>query len=148
MPAWVSRGGRATLPTMPGAERERQCLFGSCQTNVTVPGTRRGSPSHRPHIGSAPMGPIIVEVRRNGIVEARHVVHAVAVQSGAVVAEAGDAALTCFMRSSSKPIQALPLPRARAHLDDPDLAIASASHPATHDQIPAVPALLAQAPPT
>jgi len=94
------------------------------------------------------MGPIIVEVRRNGIVEARHMVHAVAVQDGAVVAEAGDAALTCFMRSSSKPIQALPLARARADLDDRDLAIASASHRATDDQIAAVRALLAKAPAT
>jgi len=92
------------------------------------------------------MEPIVVEVRRNGIVEARHVVHAVAVQDGAVVAEAGDAAVTCFLRSSSKPIQALPLARARADLDERDLAIASASHRATPDQIAAVRALLAKAP--
>ena len=94
------------------------------------------------------MDPLIVEVRRNGIVEARHRVHAVAVQDGAVVAEAGDAGLTCFMRSSSKPIQALPLARARADLDDRDLAIASASHRATDDQIAAVRALLAKSPAT
>jgi L-asparaginase II len=94
------------------------------------------------------MDPLIVEVRRNGIVEARHRVHAVAVQDGAVVAEAGDAGITCFMRSSSKPIQALPLARARADLDDRDLAIASASHRATADQIAAVRALLAKAPAT
>src|ERR1700716_3216166 len=94
------------------------------------------------------MDPLIVEVRRNGIVEARHRVHAVAVQGGAVVAEAGDAGLTCFMRSSSKPIQALPLARARADLDERDLAIAAASHRATDDQIAAVRALLAKAPAT
>jgi L-asparaginase II len=94
------------------------------------------------------MEPLIVEVRRNGIVEARHRVHAVAVQNGAVVAEAGDAGLTSFMRSSSKPIQALPLARARADLDERDLAIASASHRATDDQIAAVRALLAKAPAT
>jgi L-asparaginase II len=75
-------------------------------------------------------------------------VHAVAVQNGAVIAEAGDAGLTCFMRSSSKPIQALPLARARADLDERDLAIASASHRATDDQIAAVRALLAKAPAT
>ena len=92
------------------------------------------------------MDPIVVEVRRKGIVEARHVVHAVAVQDGAVVAEAGDAGVTCFLRSSSKPIQALPLARARADLDERDLAIASASHRATPDQIAAVRALLAKAP--
>jgi L-asparaginase II len=94
------------------------------------------------------MDPIVVEVRRNGIVEARHRVHAVAVQNGAVVAEAGDGALSCFLRSSSKPIQALPLARARADLDERDLAIASASHRATDDQIAAVRALLAKAPAT
>jgi len=94
------------------------------------------------------MDPIVVEVRRNGIVEARHRVHAVAVRDGAVVAEAGDGSLTCFLRSSSKPIQALPLARARDDLDERDLAIASASHRATDDQIAAVRALLAKAPAT
>ncbi|MGH2935311.1 MAG: asparaginase [Gaiellaceae bacterium] len=94
------------------------------------------------------MGPIVVEVRRNGIVEARHRVHAVAVRSGDVVAAAGDPGLSCFMRSSSKPIQALPLARARDDLDDRDLAIASASHRATDDQIAAARALLAKAPAT
>jgi L-asparaginase II len=92
--------------------------------------------------------PIVVEVRRNGMVEARHRVHAVAVRGGDVVAAAGDPDLTCFMRSSSKPIQALALARAREDLDDADLAIASASHRATDDQIAAVRALLAKAPAT
>jgi L-asparaginase II len=92
------------------------------------------------------MEPIVVEIVRNGVVEARHRVHAVAVRDGAVVAEAGDAGLTCFMRSSSKPIQALPLARARPDLDQRDLAIASASHRASDDQIRAVRALLAKAP--
>ncbi|MBV8259230.1 MAG: asparaginase [Actinobacteria bacterium] len=90
--------------------------------------------------------PIVVEVRRNGIVEATHQVHAVAVRDGAVVAEAGDGALTCFMRSSSKPLQALPLARARDDLTDADLAIACASHAALPAQIDAVRALLAKAP--
>src|ERR1700731_2544221 len=94
------------------------------------------------------MEAILVEVRRNGLVEARHRVHAVAVRDGAVVAEAGDAGLTCFMRSSSKPIQALPLARARDDLDPRDLAIASASHRATDDQITAVRLPLAKAPAT
>jgi L-asparaginase II len=91
---------------------------------------------------------LVVEVRRGGVVEALHVVHAVAVRGGAVVAEAGDASLTCFLRSSSKPLQALPLARARDDLDERDLAIASASHKATGDQIAAVRALLAKAPAT
>jgi L-asparaginase II len=94
------------------------------------------------------MEPIVVELRRNGILEARHRVHAVAVQNGAVIAEAGDAGFTCFMRSSSKPIQALPLVRARDDLDRRDLAIASASHRATPEQIDAVTRLLAKAPAT
>ena len=78
--------------------------------------------------------------------EAIHRVHAVAVQDGAVVAEAGDAGLTAFMRSSSKPLQAIPLARARADLDERDLAIASASHLADDAQLAAVRALLAKAP--
>ena len=90
--------------------------------------------------------PIVVEVRRNGIVEAVHRVHAVAVRDGAVVAEAGDGGLTCFMRSSSKPLQALPLVRARDDLTDDDLAIACASHADLPEQIEAVRALLAKAP--
>jgi L-asparaginase II len=52
------------------------------------------------------------------------------------------------MRSSSKPLQALPLARARDDLDPRDLAIASASHLATPTQLEAVRALLAKAPAT
>jgi L-asparaginase II len=92
--------------------------------------------------------PIVVSVRRNGIVEAQHRVHAVAVRDGAVLTAAGDVGLTCFMRSASKPIQALPLARAREDLDDRDLAIACASHRATDDQVAAARALLAKAPGT
>ena len=89
--------------------------------------------------------PIVVEVRRNGVVEAVHRVHAVAVRSGEVVAAAGDPSLTCFMRSSSKPLQALPLVRARADLPDDELAIACASHHDTPEQVEAVRRLLARA---
>ena len=85
-------------------------------------------------------------MRRGEIVEAVHRVHAVAVQDGTVVAEAGNSALTAFMRSSSKPLQALPLARARDDLDARDLAIASASHLADEAQLAAVRALLAKAP--
>ncbi len=90
--------------------------------------------------------PIVVEVRRNGVVEAVHRVHAVAVRDGAVVAEAGDGGLGCFLRSCSKPLQALPLARARDDLTDDDLAIASASHAALPEHVAAVRALLAKAP--
>ncbi|HZS23937.1 MAG TPA: asparaginase [Gaiellaceae bacterium] len=91
------------------------------------------------------MDALVVEQRRNGGFEARHRVHAVAVVGGAVVAEAGDGGLVCFMRSSSKPLQALPLARARDDLTRRDLAIASASHRATPDQIAAARDLLARA---
>jgi L-asparaginase II len=50
------------------------------------------------------------------------------------------------MRSSSKPLQAVPLARARDDLDARDLAIASASHLARPPQLEAVRALLAKAP--
>jgi len=89
--------------------------------------------------------PIVVEVRRGAAVEALHRVHAVAVRSGEVVAAAGDVQLACFMRSSSKPLQALPLVRARDDLPDDELAIACASHRDTPEQVAAVRALLARA---
>jgi L-asparaginase II len=85
-------------------------------------------------------------VRRGEIVEAVHRVHAVAVQDGAVIAEAGDPGFVALMRSSSKPLQALPLARSRDDLDSRDLAIASASHLADDAQLAAVRGLLAKAP--
>lgn len=92
------------------------------------------------------MDAIRVTVRRGAVVEAVHVVHAVAVQDGAVVAEAGDGSLVCHFRSSAKPIQALPLVRARQDLTDEEIAIACASHQAEPAQLAAVRALLAKAP--
>jgi L-asparaginase II len=89
--------------------------------------------------------PIVVEVRRNGVVEAAHRVDAVAVRAGELVAVAGDPSLTCFMRSASKPLQALPLVRVRNDLPDDELAIACASHHDTPEQVAAVRALLARA---
>jgi L-asparaginase II len=92
------------------------------------------------------MDALRVSARRGGVVEAVHRVHAVAVQHGAVVAEAGDPGLVTYMRSSAKPFQALPLARARDDLDESDLAIASASHLAEPIHLEAVRALLAKAP--
>jgi L-asparaginase II len=92
------------------------------------------------------MGPIEVVVRRGSVVEARHRVHAVAWRDGAVVEQAGDPRLVSFLRSSSKPIQALPLVRAREDLDVRELAIACASHRAEPGQLDAVRRLLAKAP--
>ena len=74
------------------------------------------------------MDPIEVIVRRGGVVEATHAVHAVVVQDGAVVEEAGDSNRVAFLRSSAKPFQALPLVRARDDLTTEEIAIASASH--------------------
>jgi L-asparaginase II len=86
--------------------------------------------------------PLSVAVRRGEIVESVHRVHAVAVQDGKVVAEAGDPDLNASLRSSAKPIQALPLARVRDDLDENDLAIASASHFGTEMHVEAVRTLL------
>jgi L-asparaginase II len=88
---------------------------------------------------------IVVEVRRAGTVEAKHRVDAVLVDpNGEIVRAAGDPELACFFRSSAKPIQALQLARARADVDDRDLAIASASHLGEPMHIEAVRGLLAR----
>jgi L-asparaginase len=92
------------------------------------------------------MDPISVTVRRGPLVEAVHRVHAVAVRDGKIVDEAGDPQLVTFYRSSCKPIQALPLSRARADVTDAELAIACASHRAEPQQLEAVRTLLAKAP--
>jgi len=91
------------------------------------------------------MKPITVVSVRNDVVEARHRVHAVAVEGGAIVAAAGDPALVTLFRSSAKPIQALPLVRLRPDLDDAEIAIACASHLHRADQIEPVRSLLAKA---
>lgn len=95
---------------------------------------------------SPAVNPIIVTVRRGEVEEARHVVHAVAVRDGAVVEEAGDPNLVAFLRSAAKPFQALPLVRARDDLTTEEIAIASASHLASPEQLAAVRSLLAKAP--
>jgi L-asparaginase II len=91
------------------------------------------------------VGPILVEVARGDVVEARHRVHAVAVSGGATVACAGDSELTTLFRSSAKPIQALPLVRSRPDLGDAEIAIACASHLHRPDQLEAVRRLLDEA---
>jgi len=90
--------------------------------------------------------PIRVIVRRGEVVESSHLAHAVAVHVGAVVEQAGDAGRIAFLRSSTKPFQALPLVRARDDLTDEEIAIASASHLASPEQLAAVRSLLAKAP--
>ena len=94
------------------------------------------------------MGPIRVTVRRGRVVEAVHVAHAVAVEDGRIVDSAGNPELLTFYRSSSKPLQALPLARERDDVDGRELAIACASHRAEPAQLEAVASLLAKAPAT
>jgi L-asparaginase II len=86
--------------------------------------------------------PLHVESRRGGTVESRHVVHAVAVSDGEIVAACGDPRLSCFLRSAAKPLQALVLAEARPALGARELAIACSSHAASPAQLAAVEALL------
>jgi L-asparaginase len=89
--------------------------------------------------------PIVVEVLRAGIVEAKHRVHAVAVREGRIVEAAGEPELVTYFRSSAKPVQVLPLVRARPDVDDAEIAIASASHMARPEQLALVRSLLEKA---
>ena len=91
------------------------------------------------------MQPIVVEALRAGIVETRHRVHAVAVRDGRIVEAAGEPELLAYFRSSAKPVQVLPLVRARPDLDDAEIAIASASHAARPEQLALVRSLLEKA---
>ncbi|MBA2742599.1 MAG: asparaginase [Actinobacteria bacterium] len=92
------------------------------------------------------MKPIVVEVVRGQIVEARHAAHAVAVRYGTIEESAGDAHFFTAFRSSAKPIQALPVIRSRPDLEEVEIAIACASHLARPEQLDAVRSLLAKAP--
>jgi L-asparaginase II len=91
------------------------------------------------------VNPIVVDVTRGEVVEARHTVHAVAVSGGTTVDSCGDPALVTLFRSSAKPIQALPLVRVRPDLDDAEIAIACASHVHRLDQLEPVRSLLTKA---
>ena len=94
------------------------------------------------------MEPFLVEVVRDDVVEARHVVHAVAVRDGGVELAAGDPQLVTLLRSSAKPLQALPVVRARPELDDEQIALLCASHRARPEQLAVVRRILADAPAT
>jgi len=88
----------------------------------------------------------VVEVTRGPVVEARHVVHAVAISDGKLELALGDPGLVTFLRSSAKPLQALPTVRARPDLDDEEIALMCASHLAAPEQLAVVRRLLAAAP--
>src|SRR5665213_3177177 len=86
------------------------------------------------------MDPISVTVRRGSVVESVHRVH-VARSDGV---ERGED-LVCFLRSSAKPVQAIPFVEAYDDLDDDEIAIACASHRADPAQLAAVRKVLARA---
>jgi L-asparaginase II len=83
---------------------------------------------------------IRVTVRRGGVVEATHLVH---VRSTAADAYGDD--VRCFLRSSLKPVQAIPLLDGYGDLADDEVAIACASHQAEPAQLDAVRKLLGRA---
>jgi L-asparaginase II len=85
------------------------------------------------------MDAISVTVRRGEAVEATHRVHVRATDGTA----AGED-FHCFLRSSLKPIQAIPLVDAYDDLTDSEIAIACASHQAEPAQLDAVRELLAR----
>jgi L-asparaginase len=97
-------------------------------------------------VGWDAVEPIVVEVTRGPVVEARHVVHAVAIRDGKIELALGDPGLVSFLRSSAKPLQALPVVRARPDLDDEEIALMCASHLAAPEQLAVVRRLLADAP--
>jgi L-asparaginase II len=86
---------------------------------------------------------ISVAVTRGAVVESRHRAHAVVVRDGEVAESWGDPGLVAYVRSSAKPIQALPL--VPYGLPTEELAIACASHDALPAQLVAVRALLERA---
>ena len=88
---------------------------------------------------------IVVEARRGNVTEARHHVHAVAVLDGEIVESCGDPALVTYLRSSAKPIQALPVVRVVPDLADDEIAIACSSHLHRLEQLEPVRRLLVKA---
>src|SRR6478672_1985535 len=80
-----------------------------------------------------PLAEPLVEVRRGGITESRHRGHVVAIEpDGNVVAQLGVPETVTFLRSSAKPLQALPLLVSGAAdafgFTDREVALACASH--------------------
>lgn len=80
-----------------------------------------------------PLAEPLVEVRRGGITESRHRGHVVAIEpDGNIVASLGAPHNVTFLRSSAKPLQALPLLTSgaaeRFGFSDEEVALACASH--------------------
>ncbi|CAM3360701.1 Asparaginase [Deinococcus saxicola] len=80
---------------------------------------------------------------RGGVDESIHAVHLAVVDADKkLIASCGDPDLVTFPRSSSKPVQALPLALAAPELPSDELAIACASHAGTPEHLTAVMRLL------
>ena len=80
-----------------------------------------------------PIAEPLVEIRRGGITESRHRGHIVAIEpDGNVIASLGSPHNVTFLRSSAKPLQALPLLTTgaadRFGFTDEEVALACASH--------------------
>ncbi|MEA5503913.1 asparaginase [Halotia wernerae UHCC 0503] len=81
-----------------------------------------------------------VRLLREGIIESRHIVHAVVCdERGRVLTVAGNSETAAFARSALKPFQALAVTTTgtleRYNLSDRDLAIITGSHKATIEQV-------------
>jgi L-asparaginase II len=102
------------------------------------------------HEQSLPAGEPLVLVTRGSSVESVHRGHVAAVDGrGRVVARLGSGAAVAFMRSATKPFQALPLVSSgaadRFGLDDAELAVTCGSHDATPAHTSAVRSMLGKA---
>jgi L-asparaginase II len=89
--------------------------------------------SEETHPRSVPTPAPLVEVWRGPVVESRHRGHVAAVDGGGrLLARLGEPDAVTFMRSSAKPLQAVPLVASgaaeRFGLDERELALACASH--------------------
>lgn len=88
--------------------------------------------------------PVLVEVRRAGMVESTHRGHVVVVDAdGEVVASIGDPHQVIYPRSTVKPLQAAAMSEAGLDLDGSDLALAAASHSGEPFHVAAVRSILA-----
>ena len=87
------------------------------------------------------MDAIRVVVKRGAVVEAVHRVHAATTWGDTW----GDPSLAFLLRSSVKPLQAIPFVEGYERLGDDEIAIACASHRAEPDQLDAVRKVLARA---
>src|SRR3989442_1926147 len=90
---------------------------------------------------------MLVELRRGGVVELRHIVHVAVVDAeGRLVARAGNPDFVTFWRSAAKPFQALPLvtdgAADRFGLTTAELALCCASHSSEPGQVNLVRELL------